>query len=313
MELRRLLADAAPDRGTVFTIGVFDGVHRGHCHLLSRLTESAAASQWTPAVITFSNHPATILRPDFQVKYLTSPEAKVELLKAQGVELVIPLEFTRELSQMNAGEFARTLVEVLQLKGLVIGPDFAFGKDREGNEEFLRRAGQELEFWVETVAPLMLGGAAVRSRRIRQLIADGDLAAGNELLGREFRLAGVVVQGDRRGRELGFPTANVSVPDNMALPGDGIYATWAIVDGERLPSATSIGIRPTFGLTERLVEVYIFDFDADLYGKTLGVEFVEKLRDQEAFGSVEALIDQVNQDVADARRSLAQDGGVRIG
>ena len=312
MNLRQLLADAAPDRGAVLTIGVFDGVHLGHCHLLSRLI-AAAESQWTPAVITFSNHPATVLRPDFQVKYLTTPEAKVELLKAQGVELVIPLEFTRELSQVNAGDFARTLVEVLQLKGLVIGPDFAFGKDREGNEEFLLRAGRELGFWVERVEPLMVDGAAVRSRRIRQTITDGDMAAGNKLLGREFHLSGEVVRGDQRGRELGFPTANVAVPDRMVVPGDGIYATWAIVEGERLPSATSIGVRPTFGLTERLVEVYIFDFDADLYGKTLGVEFVEKLRNQEAFGSVEALIDQVNQDVADARRSLAQDRGVRIG
>ena len=312
MNLRQQLAEAAPERGTVLTIGVFDGVHRGHCHLLRRLID-AAQPEWMPAAITFRNHPATVLRPDFQVNYITTPEAKVNLLKAQGVELVIPLEFTRDLSQMDAGDFTRALVDVLQLKGLVIGPDFALGKDRQGNEEFLRRTGQELGFWVETVEPLIIDGAAVRSRRIRQTITDGDLTAGNKLLGREFHLSGEVVQGDQRGRELGFPTANLAVKEGMVVPGDGIYATWAIVNGQRLPSATSIGIRPTFGLTQRLVETYIFEFNEDLYGKTLGVEFVEKLRDQEAFASVEALIDQVNQDVADARKSLAEDQGVRIG
>ena len=195
----------------------------------------------------------------------------------------------------------------------MVGPDFAFGRGREGTAEFLQAIGQDLGFWVETVDPLLVDGSPVRSRRIREAIAAGDLATGNALLGRKFRLHGEVVRGDGRGRELGFPTANVNVPDGMLIPGDAIYATWALVDGRRLPSATSIGIRPTFGLTERLVEVYIMDFAEDLYGKTIGVEFVARLRGQETFSGIDALIEQVNLDVANARTSLAEDDGVRIG
>ena len=312
MTFRHILAGAAPDQDTVLTIGAFDGVHLGHQHLLKRLIQRAQPGS-QPGVITFSNHPATVLRPDYQVSYINTPQDKIDLIKSQGIELVISLEFTKELSQIGADEFVQMLVGSLRMKGLVIGPDFAFGKGRQGNEAFLKNAGEQLGFWVETVEPLILDGSAVRSRRIRESITEGDVSTANHLLGRHFRLSGAVVKGDMRGRELGFPTANLSLPADIILPGDGIYATWAVINGQRHPAATSIGIRPTFGLTERLVEVFVLDFDADLYGQTIGVEFVAKLRDQETFPDVEALVQQVNQDVADARTALARNEGTPVG
>ena len=161
--------------------------------------------------------------------------------------------------------------------------------------------------WAQSVEPREIEGQPVKSRRIRDALANGDVAVGPELLGRNHYLSGVVVVGDRRGRTLGFPTANIEVDPQLLLPGDGIYATWAIIDGQRHQSATSIGVRPTFDLTQRLVEVFVMDFDADLYGKTVGVEFVRKVRDQEKFDGLDALVTQINQDVADCRQVLAQD------
>jgi riboflavin kinase / FMN adenylyltransferase len=311
MNLRQRLADAAPDRDTVLTIGVFDGVHCGHRHLLRHLVQSAQPD-YRPGVITFTNHPATVLRPDSPVSYITTPKRKIELLREQAIDLVVPLEFTRELSQVTAQEFVTTLVEVLRMKGLVIGPGFALGRGREGDAAFLEEAGRRLGFWVKTVEPLVIDGVIVRSRRVRQTVTQGDIATGNKLLGRPFYLSGTVITGDRRGRELGFPTANLAIEPGMMLPGDGIYATWAVIAGQQHPSATSIGIRPTFGFSDRLVEVYVMDFSADLYGQEIGVKFVKKLRNQEAFSSIEALVQQVSQDVADARRVLAHDEGAPV-
>jgi len=308
MSLRQRLASFSPDRETVLTIGVFDGVHLGHQHLLQQLTQLAQPDR-LPAVITFTNHPITVLRPGTQVRYITTPEQRTRLLKAQGIPLVVGLEFTAEDSQVTARDFAALLVETLGMKGLVMGPGAAVGQNREGDINYLRQLGPQLGFWVEEAQPLVLDGSPVQSRRIREAIAWGEVAAGARLLGRTFSLTGKVVVGDRRGRDLGFPTANLDIAPEMIIPGDGIYATWAIIDGVRHPSATSIGVRPTFGPGERLVEAYVMDFDADLYGSRLCIEFVRKLRDQENFSSVDSLVDQINRDVADSRLALAADGG----
>ena len=308
MSLRQRLASFSPDRETVLTIGVFDGVHLGHQHLLQQLTQLAQPDR-LPAVITFTNHPITVLRPGTQVRYITTPEQRTRLLKAQGIPLVVGLEFTAEDSQVTARDFAALLVETLGMKGLVMGPGAAVGQNREGDINYLRQLGPQLEFWVEEAQPLVLDGSPVQSRRIREAIAWGEVAAGARLLGRTFSLTGKVVVGDRRGRDLGFPTANLDIAPEMIIPGDGIYATWAIIDGVRHPSATSIGVRPTFGPGERLVEAYVMDFDADLYGSRLCIEFVRKLRDQENFSSVDSLVDQINRDVADSRLALSADGG----
>ena len=307
MNFRQQLRQVAPERETVITIGVFDGVHRGHAYLLQRLID-LSRPDYLPAVLTFANHPVTVLQPGRQVSFLTTPEQKAGLLAAQGVELVVSLEFTAELARLTAREFVTLLVEELRMKGLVVGPDFALGQNREGNADFLRELGREMGFWVETLEPLLLEGTLVKSRVARQAITDGEVAAAADLLGREYALTGRVATGDRRGRELGFPTANLDIAPEMALPGDGIYATWAVVDGIRRPAATSIGVRPTFGLTERLVEVYILDFAGDLYGRDLEVRFVAKLRNQETFPNLESLVEQINRDVSDTRLTLAAAG-----
>ena len=311
MDFRQRLADANPQQDTVLTIGVFDGVHLGHCHLLQRLI-TLAGSQYLPTVITFTNHPASILRPDFRVQSLTTPDHKIRLVQNQGVKLVIPLEFSRHLASVSAHDFAATLVEHLHIKGLVVGPDFALGRDRQGDAAFLKEVGHKMGFWVEGVGALMVDGVPIKSRRIREAISQGEISQVASLLGRQFSLSGTVVVGNRQGRELGFPTANLSLPEDILLPADGIYASWSIINGVRHPSATSIGIRPTFGLTERVVEAYVIDYSGDLYGQEITVEFVRKLRDQEAFADIPALIAQVSRDVADARLALANEGGPSI-
>jgi len=298
-------------RETVITIGVFDGVHQGHCHLLRRLVQLAKPN-YLPTVVTFTNHPVTILRPGVSIGYITSPEDKERLLYRQGVELVVSLDFTPELAQVSARDFSLELVKKLRLKGLVVGPDFSLGHNREGNAPFLAKLGEELGFWVETVEPLVLKGGSVRSRRVREAVRQGDVGAAAQLLGRWFSLRGRVVPGDRRGRELGFPTANLEIPPLMLLPGDGVYATWVTAQGVRRPAATSIGVRPTFGVSRRLVEVYIMDFSGDLYGQELNVEFVAKVRDQAAFPNAAALVAQMNGDVANARQVLAHAGGAHL-
>ena len=308
MNFRQRLESVSQERETVITIGVFDGVHQGHCHLLRHLIAAAGAA-YQPTVLTFSNHPVTVVRPDRQVFHITTPERKEELIRAQGVDQVISVQFTQELAQLSAREFVGLLQEHLKMRGMVIGSDFALGRNREGNAERLQELGQEMGFGVEVVQPLLLEGLLVKSQVIREKLTLGEVNVTSRLLGRSFSLAGPVVTGDRRGRTLGFPTANVNFNRAMASPADGIYATWALVDGQRRPSATSIGVRPTFGLSERLVEVYILDFDGDLYGQDLEVEFVDKLRDQETFSSLEALVEQINLDVANTRQALAIAGG----
>ena len=306
MNFRQSLASAAPTRETVVTVGVFDGVHQGHRHLLRRVVQ-LAGSQYLPTVVTFSNRPITILRPGTEPSYLTTPEQRIELIKQQGIELVVCLEFTQELAEVPAAEFAQSLSQSLKMKGLVLGPDSALGKGREGDLAFMQKRGEQLGFWAQSVEPLEIDGQPVKSRRIRDALINGNVSVCPELLGRNHSLSGVVVVGDQRGRTLGFPTANIEVDSQFLLPGDGIYATWAIINGQRHLSATSIGVRPTFGLTQRLVEVFIMDFSADLYGETMSVEFVQKVRDQEKFDGLDPLVKQINQDVDDCRQALAQD------
>ena len=303
MSFRQRLANAAPGKETVVTIGVFDGVHQGHRHLLRQVVE-AAGSQYAPTVITFSNRPVTVLRPGTEPSYLTTLDQRVDLIKQQGIELVVCLEFTLELAQVTAADFAKVLAESLKMKGLVLGPDSAVGKDRQGDLAFMQQQGEQLGFWARSVEPFEIEGQPVKSRRIRDAVSNGNMAVCPELLGRNHLLSGVVVLGDQRGRTLGFPTANLEVDPQLLLPGDGVYATWAIIDGERHQSATSIGVRPTVGLSNRLVEVFVMDFSDDIYGKTIGVEFIKKVRDQEKFDGLDELVKQINQDVDDCRQVL---------
>ena len=309
MSFRQRLASAAPGKETVVTIGVFDGVHQGHRHLLRQVVQ-LAGDRYVPTVITFSNRPVTVLRPGTEPSYLTTLDQRVDLIKQQGIELVVCLEFTLELAQVTAADFAKVLAESLKMKGLVLGPDSAVGKDRQGDLAFMQQQGEQLGFWARSVEPFEIEGQPVKSRRIRDAVSNGNMAVCPELLGRNHLLSGVVVLGDQRGRTLGFPTANLEVDPQLLLPGDGIYATWAIIDGERHQSATSIGVRPTFGLSNRLVEVFVMDFSDDIYGKTIGVEFIKKVRDQEKFDGLDELVKQINQDVDDCRQVLDLDRSI---
>ena len=307
MSFSQLLAGYTPDRDTVLTVGVFDGVHLGHRHLLDHLLDWAG-SVCIPAVVTFSNRPVTVFRPGTFPSYLTTPDHKVNLLREAGIELVVPLEFTQELSEVPARQFAELLSGTLRMKGLVLGPDSALGRGREGDLAFLQAEGERLGFWVRSVPPLEMNGQPVKSRVVRKALVAGDVSGGARLLGRNHTLSGRVVVGDQRGRTLGFPTANIDIYPGLLWPGDGIYATWAHIGGKRHLSATSIGVRPTFGLTQRLVEVYVMDFSGDLYGQPMTVEFVDKVRNQETFADIDVLIARIEQDVADSRDVLAQAG-----
>lgn len=301
------LADAAPrhSTGTVVTIGVFDGVHRGHRHLLSRMLE-LAEPPLIPTVITFSNHPAEVVNPERTVTKIITPEEKIRLLHDAGIESVICVEFTNDIANLDANEFTHMLVDCLHMRGIVTGPDFALGRNRSGNLEYLRRRGSALGFWVETVPPLELEGSTVRSRRVRNALADGNVDGAEFLLGRPYATDGIVVHGAKMGRQLGFPTANIIPIENFVIPADGVYATYATVNGVRHMAATSIGVRPTFGLSQRLIEAHLLDFSDDIYDENLKLEFVSRLRGQGTFDGIDALISQMNRDVANARLVLEQ-------
>lgn len=304
MKIADELARQAPERDSVLTVGVFDGVHRGHQHLLAHLVASAARTSRIAGVVTFRNHPASVLKPDFKPCYITTLEERVRLLRQAGVDLVVPVTFDLELSRLRVRDFVALLMEHLRMRGLVIGPDFAMGHKREGDARLLAELGRELGFSVEVVNPLTDAGVTVKSTAIRQAIARGQMDWAASMLGRSFVLKGTVVRGLGRGRKLGYPTANIEVPQGMAVPGDGIYATWAWVDGRRHMAATSIGTRPTFSEGIRTIEAYILDFSGDLYHKEVGLEFVHRLRDELAFSSVEALLEQIARDVKATRQAL---------
>ena len=308
MDFVQRLSEIKPDQETVLTIGVFDGVHLGHCHLLDEVI-NRAGKDYIPAVMTFTNHPATVINPGLQIKKLSTTEEKSRLISKQGIELIVPIPFDQELAAVSASNFSEALVNHLKIAGLVIGPDFALGKGREGNYNVLTQLGMKLGFWVGSVSPLIIDGLPVKSRRIRQDLAEGSITTVTKQLGRLFSISGSVITGNKQGRELGFPTANLSVSENMLLPGDGIYATWTTVNQHTYPSATSIGIRPTFGLTERVVESHILDFGQNIYGEHITVQFVEKIRDQETFDNLPALITQIAEDVSKARITLKDHGG----
>ena len=290
---------------TALTIGVFDGVHRGHTHLISNLVDEAARKGLMAGVVTFREHPAAVLSPRFEAQYLTSFEDRLELLNETKIDFAVPITFDRALSKLTAEEFVSLLQEHLRMESLVVGPDFAMGRNREGTIERLSELGDEMGFALTVVDGLQdTKGETVRSTTVRTALGEGEVERVTELLGRRFMLEGLVVSGEGRGGKLGFPTANIAPPQGMAVPGDGIYAAFAHLEGKRLMTAISIGTKPTFGDHDRAIEAFILDFDGNLYGKSLRLEFVRRLRDQVKFDAVEALLEQVDRDVAETRRIL---------
>ena len=297
MQVEADLAKFSPKKDMLLTIGVFDGVHLGHRHLIAKLTGLARQQGYSSGVITFSLHPREVLAPKTRLPFLTDIERRIELLKDAGVEAVISLSFTPELAKLTPKEFLGLLKKHLRMRGLVIGPDFALGKNREGNVDTLSRLGEAMGFSLTVVPPLLIDGEVVSSTAIRQALAAGDMKRAQKLMGRPFRLHGQVVAGDGRGIKLGFPTANVDTDREQALPTDGVYTSRAYIDDHAYSAMTNIGINPTFGGDQRLVEVYIMDYEGDLYGRELAVDIIERLRGEIKFDNPEALKKQIAEDV----------------
>ncbi len=304
MQLISELSSFTPERETLLTIGVFDGVHLGHRHLIGKLTQRAAEGDFLSGVVTFKSNPKAVLSPKAKLARLTTLEERVTLLKNLGVDLVVPLTFTKEVAALSAREFVLYLKRYLKMRGLVIGPNFALGRGREGNVAALQVLGKELGFTVEVVRPLTVESTLVSSTAVRAALAHGDMKTATKLLGRYFTLSGPVAGGFERGHILGFPTANLQLEPEQAIPEDGVYATLVHMDDEVYQSVTNIGVRPTFGKGERTVEVHILDFAADLYGRKLTVELVERLRAEMKFADPEKLAAQIKQDVEQARSVL---------
>jgi len=298
------LAKISPEKDMLLTIGVFDGVHLGHKYLISQLTEHARRQNWLSGVVTFRPHPREVLSPQAKLSYLTNLDEKVSLLKNEGVDAVITLSFTPELAQLSARQFVSLLRKYLRTRGMIIGPDFTLGRGREGNADALRKLGQEMDFSVTVIPPVVVNGEVVRSTTIRDALAGGDMKRVSSLMGRFFSLAGRVTSGVGRGAELGFPTANLEMDTKQALPADGVYATWAYIDDQAYQSMTNIGRRPTFGGDGRTIETYILNYQGNLYGREIRIDIVERLRGEKRFDTVEALKKQIAEDVKQGRAIL---------
>jgi len=293
-------------QNTWLTIGIFDGVHRGHQEILRRLV-SGAHEEGSPAVVlTFTPHPAVVLGGKTDFKCLTTPGERVELLESLGVDGVITQTFDRALASQTAEAFMRRLARTLGLRRLLIGYDTALGRGREGNAARLTEIGKELGYTVQAVPPLKDEAGILSSTRIRAAVASGNVSAAASDLGRFFFVAGPVIHGDGRGQALNIPTANIRVPAGKLIPANGIYATWAWVGGKMHPAATSIGFRPTFTPEESVshVEAHLLDFKKDLYGQEIKLEFVEYLRPEERYPSVEELLEQIQRDIGKTREVL---------
>ncbi|HJL14804.1 MAG TPA: bifunctional riboflavin kinase/FAD synthetase [Sandaracinaceae bacterium LLY-WYZ-13_1] len=295
----------SPAPATVVTPGNHDGVHLGHRALLDAARERAAPDGLTVTVLTFDPHPARVLAPDRAPPLLTTLERRMRLLRDLGADRVEVLRFDRARAGQAPEDFVReVLVDRLRARGLVVGPDFRFGRGAKGDAQTLRRMGGELGFDVREVGPVRLGGETVSSTRIRAALRDGDVAAASRLLGRLHDVDGTVVEGDRRGRTIGFPTANLDCAP-VLLPSDGVYAVVArpLDGGELLRGVANLGVRPTVE-AGRSVEAHFFDFGGDLYGQRLRLGFVARLRGEQKFDGLEALKAQIDADARGARAAL---------
>ena len=300
---------------SVVTVGVFDGVHRGHQWIVARAAEIGAARKLPFVVVTFDPHPDEVVRPGSHPPLLCTVRRRTELLGRLGADAVCVLPFTYEFSQLPAEEFVRTvLADCLHAAAVVIGENFRFGHRAAGNITLLAELSEKYEFTAEGVPLFTDNGVTVSSSSIRELLAAGDVAGAARDLGRPHRVEGIVVRGQQRGRALGFPTANAEPPPYAAIPADGVYAGWLVslapdgTQAQRWPAAISVGTNPTFDGTEQTVEAHALDRDdLDLYGVHVAIEFVDRLRGQVRFGSVDELIAQMRRDV-DAARAVTGPG-----
>ncbi len=292
-------------RNPAITIGNFDGVHKGHQALFERVKQWARQVDGESAVITFNPHPLEVLFPGKTMTFITSHQQKLKLIESCGIDATIVVPFSREFSQISARRFVEDLlVGQLGVKAIVVGYDYRFGHSREGDIDFLIQMGREFGFSVDTMAGIRVDDTVVSSTVIRQMIKQGNVKNAGKLLGRPFEVSGTVIEGKKRGAGLGFPTANIRMP-STASPRTGVYAVEAEVDGARYGGAANLGYNPTFGDTEMSLEVHIFDFTQDIYGKPITVRFADRLREERRFSGPQELVEQIRKDVEAARKILA--------
>jgi riboflavin kinase/FMN adenylyltransferase len=307
VQLEQELASFSSDKDSLITIGVFDGVHIGHKYLIVQLKKHAKQQGLRAIAITFDRHPQEILNPDSQPPYLTDIYEKAHLLKLEGLDEVIVLSFTPELSRVGARKFLELLREHLRMRGLVIGPDFALGKNNEGNIPTLIKLGEEMGFSVTVIPPVVKNGDTVSSTAIRLSLAKGNMEKVEKLMGHPFSLHGKVIHGKGRGKDLGFPTVNLDISPGQALPAEGVYATIARVENKTFPSVTNIGTNPTFGKNKRTVEAFLIGFNNEIYTHQVRIDFIKKIRDEIKFSDANQLKNQIEQDILTAISILSQE------
>ncbi len=293
-------------RRPIVTIGNFDGVHRGHQVIIQQAREDAAQRGTLAVAVTFDPHPVAVLRPDVAPRLLMTLGDRLSALSAAGLDATVVQRFSRDFASIEASDFVKDfIVDCLDTQKIVVGHDINFGRNRAGSTSLLVDEGAHYGFDVEVIRPVVVDDIVVHSSNVRQAVAAGDVALASRLLGRPHFVRGRCVKGDARGRDLGFPTVNLKAKTQLS-PCDGVYATFALVDGRRVQAVTSIGSKPTFDGKETAVEAHLFDFDEDLYGANITIEFVERVRDQRKFDGADALVEQVHKDVEESRRILSR-------
>jgi riboflavin kinase/FMN adenylyltransferase len=307
MQIYRHIEDREVSLGDpILTMGNFDGVHLGHQALLSRIVKEARERKGSSTVLTFEPHPLKILAPNRAPRLILAHKDKMRLLQSLGIDVVIIQTFNSAFANLEAEDFVRRyLVDRIKVRKIWVGKDLRFGKARKGRVEDLIRWGKETGFEVGIIEPIQVEGERISSSRIRGLLLKGEVHEAERFLGRYHFISGRVVRGHQRGRQLGFPTANI-MSQTEVLPADGIYATLLESDGRRWPSVSNIGINPTFGSGPRTIESYLFEFSGDLYGQTVRLFFVKRIREEKKFSSAEVLVEQMKKDVASAQEILSQ-------
>lgn len=305
MQIIRSFFDLPPNfSSSAVTLGNFDGVHLGHRELFRHLVKTARQLNCPSVVYTFDPHPLKFLAPDKAPRLLNTPEEKRRLIAASHVDYLVETPFTSEFSAMSPEQFVEDiLIDKLHVTALVVGYDYAFGKGRHGNAEFLKAYGNKKGFTVEVLQPVGADSLPFSSTRIRSMVTSGDVAGVVRLLGRQYNLEGVVVPGDQRGRKLGFPTANLET-DKELLPAAGVYAVKVRHNLQEYSGVVNIGHRPTFGGKNSTIEVYLLDFTGQLYGEKLRIYFVERLRGEQKFSSIDELVGAIEGDIIRARQIL---------
>ena len=308
MQVHTSLATLRRDAPIALTIGAFDGLHLGHQHLVRQVCAAAARIGGQCGVLTFDPHPDLILRSERERLYLSTPLERARVLEELGVDHLIVLRFDRDLAAVPAETFMSNVAQACNLRELWLGPDARLGAGGRGTVPVLQGLGAELGYVVHVVEPLRLHGQAISSTAIREMLGAGDVDGAARLLSRPYSLAGEVVHGDHRGRTIGFPTANIAVPAQQVLPLDGVYACQVQLPGESRtrPAVTNIGVRPTFGALRRTVEAHLLDWSGDLYGANVRAEFIRRLRGEQKFAGIDALVAQIRADVVAARDVLEQ-------